>query len=73
MMGAIPRSIWPRQQRRRRTLEALILQIEVLARSCPVLMIVEDVHWADPSSLEVLVTGRWIVTFPVLLVVDLPG
>ena len=42
------------QQRRQRTLEALISQIEVLARQNPVLMIFEDVHWIDPTSLEVL-------------------
>jgi class 3 adenylate cyclase/predicted ATPase len=41
------------QQRRQRTLEALILQVETLARQNPVLMIVEDAHWADPTSLEV--------------------
>jgi class 3 adenylate cyclase len=40
------------QRRRQRTLEALILQMEVLSRSNPVLMIVEDVHWSDPTSLE---------------------
>ena len=42
------------QQRRQRTLEALILQIKVLTRSSPVLMIFEDAHWADPTSLETL-------------------
>jgi class 3 adenylate cyclase/predicted ATPase/ABC-type transport system involved in cytochrome c biogenesis ATPase subunit len=42
------------QQRRRRTLEALALQMEALARSCPVLMIFEDAHWSDPTSLELL-------------------
>ena len=40
------------QRRRQRTLEALNLQVEVLSRSNPVLMIVEDVHWSDPTSLE---------------------
>jgi class 3 adenylate cyclase len=40
------------QQRRQRTLEALIAQIEALTRSSPVLMIFEDAHWTDPTSLE---------------------
>ena len=40
------------EQRRQRTFEALNLQIEELTRSGPVLMIVEDAHWADPTSLE---------------------
>ena len=58
------------QQRRQRTLEALISQIEVLARQNPVLMIFEDVHWIDPTSLEVL--GRAVErarTLGVLLIV----
>ena len=41
------------QQRRQRTLEALIAQVEALARQNPVLMIFEDAHWTDPTSLEV--------------------
>jgi predicted ATPase len=42
------------QQRRQRTLDALFLQMEALARSSPVLMIFEDAHWTDPTSLELL-------------------
>jgi predicted ATPase len=41
------------EERRQRTLEALVSQIEALARQNPVLMIVEDAHWVDPTSLEV--------------------
>ncbi len=40
------------QQRRQKTMEALIGQVEVISRQSPVLMIFEDAHWADPSSLE---------------------
>jgi class 3 adenylate cyclase/tetratricopeptide (TPR) repeat protein len=40
------------QQRRQKTLEALVSQAEALARQNPVLMIFEDAHWTDPSSLE---------------------
>jgi class 3 adenylate cyclase len=40
------------QQRRQKTLEALGLQLSALTGSNPVLMIFEDVHWADPTSLE---------------------
>ena len=39
-------------QRRQRTLEALVSQMEALARQSPVLMIFEDAHWTDPTSLE---------------------
>jgi NADH-quinone oxidoreductase B subunit len=58
------------QQRRQKTIEALISQVEVLTRSSPVLMIFEDAHWSDPSSLELL--GRTldrIATLPVVLIV----
>ena len=41
------------QQRQQRTLEALTAQTEALTRSHPVLMIFEDAHWTDPTSLEV--------------------
>ena len=40
------------QQRRQKTLEALAAQIETFADKNPVLMIFEDAHWADPTSLE---------------------
>lgn len=56
-------------QRRQRTLEAIVLEIQSLARSRPVLMIFEDLHWIDPTSLELL--GQLIeaiVALPVLLV-----
>src|ERR1700752_3074544 len=58
------------EHRRQRTLEALTAQLVELARQQPVLMIFEDAHWVDPTSLEVL--GRtvdWIKTFPALLIV----
>ena len=42
------------QQRRQKTLEALTGRMEALSRSNPVLMIFEDVHWIDPTSLETL-------------------
>ena len=57
-MDAIPRSNWTPQQRRQRTLEALIAQLKALARQNPVLMIFEDAHWIDPTSLEAL--GRLV-------------
>jgi class 3 adenylate cyclase len=58
------------QQRRQKTLEALSTQLAGLASQQPVLMIFEDVHWTDPTSLEAF--GRTvdrIKTLPVLLVV----
>jgi class 3 adenylate cyclase len=45
------------QQRRQRTFEALTMQIASLAEQRPVLMVFEDVHWIDPTSLEALGRG----------------
>ena len=57
-MDVIRRSNLTPQQRRQRTLEALTAQLEALSRANPVLMIFEDVHWIDPTSLKCLV-ARW--------------
>ena len=42
------------EQRRQRTLDALMLQLQGLTRLSPVLVIFEDAHWSDPTSLEAL-------------------
>src|SRR5262249_15592448 len=57
-------------QRREKTLEALTAQMETLSRQNPVLMVFEDAHWADPTSLEAFgrVVDR-IRTLRVLLLV----
>ena len=58
------------EQRRQGTLEALMSQLVGLARQQPVLMILEDAHWVDPTSLEAF--GRTvdrIRMLPVLLIV----
>jgi class 3 adenylate cyclase/predicted ATPase len=58
------------QRKKERTLEALIRQLEGLARQQPVLMVFEDAHWADPTSRELLdLTIERIRTLPVLLIV----
>jgi predicted ATPase len=45
----------------------LLDQLEALARQKPVLMLFEDVHWADASSLEVLdLTVEGVRALPVL-------
>jgi class 3 adenylate cyclase/predicted ATPase len=58
------------QQRRERTLKALVSQMELLTCEGPALMIFEDTHWIDPTSLEALgrVVDR-IQTLRVLLIV----
>ena len=42
------------QQRRNRTLQALITQLLGLAAQQTVLFVVEDVHWIDPTTLELI-------------------
>lgn len=42
------------QKRREKTLRALLGQVEGLAARQPVLLAIEDVHWADPTSLELI-------------------
>ena len=61
-----PLALSPMQQRRR-TLAALLDQLEGLARRQPVLLLCEDVHWADATSLELLdLTVERIRQLPVL-------
>jgi len=40
------------QKRKEKTLRALVALVEGLAARQPVLLVVEDAHWADPTSLE---------------------
>jgi class 3 adenylate cyclase/predicted ATPase len=68
--GRYPALEFTPEQRRQRTLTALISQIEAQARQNPVLMTFEDAHWTDPTSLEAL--GRIVdrlKTLRVLLLV----
>jgi class 3 adenylate cyclase/tetratricopeptide (TPR) repeat protein len=42
------------QKQKEKTLQALVAQVEGLAARQPVLMLVEDAHWSDPTSLDLL-------------------
>src|SRR5262249_18881858 len=42
------------QRMRQRTLEALVAILLELAEHQPVLFILEDLHWTDPTTLELL-------------------
>jgi predicted ATPase len=48
-----PQVLTPEQQRHK-TLDTLLTLVEELAERQPVLVIVEDLHWVDPSTLELL-------------------
>jgi len=61
-----PLTLSPMQQRRR-TLAALLDQFENLARQQPILLLFEDAHWADATSLELLdLTVERIHQLPIL-------
>jgi class 3 adenylate cyclase/predicted ATPase len=58
------------QRKKDRTLEALIRQLEGLARRQPLLMVFEDAHWIDPTSRELLdLIVEHVPNLPVLLIV----
>ena len=58
------------QWKREMTLSALLCQLELLAAQRPVIMIFEDAHWADSSSLELIDrTVERVAGLPVLLII----
>ena len=58
------------QKQKEKTLEALDAQIEALAAERPVLMLLEDAHWVDPTSQELFeLTISRIAQQRVLLVI----
>jgi predicted ATPase/class 3 adenylate cyclase len=58
------------QKRKEMTLAALLAQFGALAARQPVFVIFDDVHWADPTSLELLtVTLEQLQRLPVLLLI----
>ena len=58
------------QQKREMTLTALLDQLDGVAAQSPVLIVFEDAHWIDPTSLDLLDrTVARVADLPVLLVV----
>lgn len=57
-------------QKKEKTLEALLRQIELRGREHPMLMVYEDAHWSDPTSCELLdlIVSR-VANLPVLLLI----
>jgi class 3 adenylate cyclase/predicted ATPase len=49
-----PRLNWTPQRQRQQTLETIVAIILELAEREPVLFILEDLHWTDPSTIELL-------------------
>ena len=46
------------QRRKDETLQTLLTQLAGLAAREPVLMMFEDAHWIDPTSIELLGLGN---------------
>ncbi len=64
-----PRLNMSPQRQKRQLIHALLRQLEVIAARGPVLLVVEDLHWIDPSSEELI--GALIdrlSTLPILVV-----
>ena len=58
------------QKQKEKTLEALNAQVEALAAERPVLMLLEDAHWVDPTTQELFeLTVSRLVQHRVLLVI----
>jgi class 3 adenylate cyclase/predicted ATPase len=58
------------QRKRAQVFSALLDQLSQLAGRGPVLMVFEDVHWSDPTSIELLtLTVERLQALPVLLVI----
>ena len=58
------------QKREEKTLLALVAQAKGLVVRHPVLMIFEDVHWSDPTTLELLdLLVEWAPTVQLLLII----
>jgi class 3 adenylate cyclase/tetratricopeptide (TPR) repeat protein len=73
---ALPRSVdaattdYSPQRKKEKTLEALLRYVVAAARSQPVLLIFEDIHWIDPTSREWLdLAVRQLRRLPVLALV----
>jgi predicted ATPase/class 3 adenylate cyclase len=60
----------PRQQKQK-TLEALVNQLQGLARRQPLLVVFEDAHWMDPTTLEFLdMVVQRVPSLPILVIVS---
>ncbi|HJU09893.1 MAG TPA: AAA family ATPase, partial [Candidatus Binataceae bacterium] len=52
--GRYPPSLLPPDQQRKRLLAALVACVFAAARTQPLVIVTEDLHWADPSTLELI-------------------
>jgi class 3 adenylate cyclase len=65
-----PSQSWPPEQRRQETMVAILGRLREVALQRPVLLVLEDAHWVDPSTQALLgLVAAALPTLPVLLVV----
>jgi class 3 adenylate cyclase/predicted ATPase len=65
----LPITLTP-QQKKERSFDALVRQLEALARRHPIMVVFEDTQWIDPSSRELLDrTVDRVASLPVLVLV----
>ncbi|WP_273432598.1 AAA family ATPase [Chitinibacter tainanensis] len=72
LLGLLPAPAVPRPalQARREIEAALLALAQMLAQRGPLLLVVEDVHWLDPSTAEVLQKLLMLRKTPILLVLS---
>jgi class 3 adenylate cyclase/tetratricopeptide (TPR) repeat protein len=59
------------QERKRKTLNAILWFLSAFAQSGPVLLVIEDAHWIDPTSSELVqMVADTIKTLPILLIIS---
>ncbi|MET1081767.1 MAG: adenylate/guanylate cyclase domain-containing protein, partial [Burkholderiales bacterium] len=58
------------QQQKQKTLVALLERLQEFAAQAPVFMLLEDAHWIDPTSIELLgLFVRYVRNIPVLVII----
>ncbi|WP_165943375.1 adenylate/guanylate cyclase domain-containing protein [Roseicella aquatilis] len=69
-IGGLPRPELDVQAQARRTVDALVRRVEGMAQDAPLLILMEDAHWADAATLEFLaVLIERIAPLPIMLLV----
>jgi len=75
LLGLAPDARYPApalspQRQKQRTLEVLVDQVQGLAARAPLFVVFEDVHWSDPTTLELLdLLIERVAHLPVLMLI----
>lgn len=64
-------TVVPPEQRKQKTFDAILWWLGAVSQKKPLLLVIEDAHWLDPTSLEVMrVIADRIGTIPVMVVLS---